>query len=131
VLIFNTGLFKLFNPQIPYQSFEVDSGSAGFFLTVLRRFGLGFSSAGFSTILSTFGTESAVISAGFAFLAGVFLTGAFFVARRTGAFLAGFSTADFTSVDAGTSAANSVASGFGLARLVLRCFGFSAASSAG
>jgi hypothetical protein len=101
-------------------------------LTVLRRFGLGLSSVGFSEVLSF-----AAVASPLSFAVTVFLTGAFLVVRRTGAFLTGFSPVGGTSVAAGgTSVADGVsvvsaALGFGLARVVLRRFGFSSVAAAG
>jgi hypothetical protein len=137
-----TAVNSIFNPfalQLSHQSFSVGSASVGFFLTVLRRFGLGLSSVGFSEALSF-----AAVASPPSFDATVFLAGAFLLERRTGAFLTDFSPIGGTSVVAGGASlvvcGASVATGFsvvsaafdfGLARVVLRRFGFSSVAAAG
>jgi hypothetical protein len=106
---------------------------------VLRLSGLGLSSVGLSEVLSFVAAASPL-----SFDATVFLAGGFLLVRRTGAFLTGFSPIGGTSVVAGgaslvacgTSVATGVsvvsaAFGFGLARVVLRRFGFSSVAEAG
>jgi hypothetical protein len=107
---------------------------------------LGLSSVGLSEVLSFVATASPP-----SFDVTVFLAGGFLLARRTGAFLTGFSPVGGTSVFAdgislaaggtsvvacGASVATcvsfvSAAFGFGLARVVLRRFGFSSVAAAG